>query len=102
MELLINYHDQSMDSLVDLGVNGFYPLFDQVWMNEILHQETFKLTKKDQLRAKKIMNVLSKHQDLARKKTILRSLVKEERDIFIKIFLKMVEKRIQDKKGQIH
>lgn len=102
MSLLINCYDQSIDSLIDLGVNGFYPLFESVWIEEILHRGTFKLTKKDQLRAKKIMGNLSKHQNLTRKKIILRSLVKEERDIFIKTFLKLVEQRILDKKGQIH
>ena len=102
MDLLINCYDQSIDSLVDLGVNGFYPLFEVVWIEEIITQKSLKLTKKDQLKAKKIMSSLSKHQNLTRKKIIIRSLIKEDRDVFIRTFLKMVEQRILDKKGQIH
>ncbi|MCY4523199.1 MAG: hypothetical protein OXB84_00530 [Halobacteriovoraceae bacterium] len=102
MGFLINYHDQSIDSLVDLGVNGFYPLFDRSWIDEVQQTGKIKLTKKDQLRAKKIISRLSKHPHISRKKIVLRSLIKEERDIFIKTFLKMVERRILDKKGQIH
>ena len=94
--------DPSIRSLIELGTNGFFPLFDQIWLEEILQERHRRLTKKDCLQAEKIVRKLAKYENLPGKKILLTSLEKGERNIFIKVFLKLVEERILDKKNQIH
>ena len=84
-----------------MGTLGFYPLFDNKWINEVLKFPTLNLNKIDKQKAKIILQRLEKHKSLDRKKTILLSLVKEERDLFIKAFLKMVEGEILDQRPEI-
>ena len=62
-------------------------------------------TKQDLLfdleKAKKILKQLQKHKSLDRKKTLLSSLATEDRNLFIKTFLKAVEGKILDEKPEL-
>jgi hypothetical protein len=93
--------DESLKSLIKMGALGFYPLFDGTWINEVLKFTNLNLSKIEKQKAKRILLRLEKHKSLDRKKTILLSLGKEERDLFIKAFLKMVEGEILDQRPEI-
>lgn len=94
MEFHLAERDQSIKSLVEMGKNGFYPLFHQDWMNDVYDLPNKKMTKKDKIKAKEILSKLVKHKSLERKKIVLMTLSDEERSIFIKAFLDIVENKI--------
>jgi hypothetical protein len=102
LELYHSRNDQSFKSLIDLGTQGHFPLFDLRWLGDIRGLEPNKLTNAEKLQAKKIIKRLAKHKTLERKKTILISLAKNERQLFIRAFLNMVEGKIIDLGQDLH
>lgn len=88
---------QSIKSLVELGVNGFFPLFEDNWF---LTKEFSKkkLTGNEKAKAKKLFSKVAGHRGINRKKTILLSMSEEERSLFIRAFMKMVEIKILNSK----
>ena len=93
--------DKTIGSLIDIGMSGFFPLFHDEWLSDS-KSELGTLNEKDKLQAKKILNRLTSHRGIDRKKTILLTLSKKDRQLFINLFLKMVENKIMDKKIIIH
>jgi hypothetical protein len=94
-------NDPEIASLVEFGTRGHFPLFYPQWFYEVFSSQNKCLSKSDEDRAKKILKKLQKHKSLDRKKTLLSSLNKDERDLFIKSFLKIVEGKILDKKPEL-
>ncbi len=88
-------------SLVEIGTKGFYPLFYPQWLHEVSNLQSNPFSKQEEEKAKKILKQLQKHKSLDRKKTLLSSLEKEDRILFIKTFLKAVEGKILDEKPEL-
>ncbi len=65
------------------------------------HKNIHPVSKQEEEKAKKILKLLQKHKSLDRKKTLLSSLEKEDRALFIKTFLKVVEGKILDEKPEL-
>ena len=101
MELNVAKKEKSLKSLIELGVKGYFPLFHSSWIEDIYTQEKKYLSKKDQKKAKEIMNRLLNHRGIERKKIILLSLQEDERKLFIRAFLDMVEGKIIDKRPEL-
>lgn len=101
LELNVAKKEKSLKSLIELGVKGYFPLFHPSWTEEIYSKDKEYLTKKDRKKAKEIMNRLLNHRGIERKKIILLSLKEEERKLFIRSFMDMVEDKIIDKKPEL-
>ena len=98
MDLAYKFNDKNLKPLIELGKRGHYPLFQNDWLNEVREKH---LSKTDQNKVKKLINQLSKHKTIERKKTLLFSLDKNEREIFIKAFLQVVEGKLLNEKMPI-
>lgn len=92
--------NQSIKSLVELGAKGLFPLFEKEWIWKA-RQNSKKLTGNEKVKAKGLLKRISQHQSLDSQKTILISLNEEERNIFIRAFMKMVENKILDLKQEL-
>lgn len=93
--------DETLKSLIKMGANGFYPLFEDIWASNIGSGQNLKLTKKEKADAKKLLQRLEKHKCLDRKRTIVHSLHDHERDLLIRAFLNLVEGEILDARPDI-
>ncbi|MBT7608815.1 MAG: hypothetical protein HN576_03605 [Bacteriovoracaceae bacterium] len=102
MEEIRRSHEKSFKSLIDLGTKGFFPLFYDTWLHDAKSSETKTLSSHEKRKAKVIMQKLHKHKSIERKKTLLLSLTSQERNYFIKAFLKLVEGKILDEKPELH
>ena len=78
-------------SLIELGMKGHYPLFEHAWISNLCMDKKLRFNHKEKLITKNIFDKLSGHRGLERKKILLSSINEEEREIFIKAFLKLVE-----------
>lgn len=93
--------DDGLKSLIKIGTQGFFPLFDQTWFDSVLLKKELKLTKNEKVLAKKIIQRIQQYKCLERKKTVILTLIEEEREIFIKAFLYLVEGQILDDRPQL-
>ena len=93
--------DETLKSLIQLGTKGFFPLFSDSWLREFQDKKLLKFTKQEKLKAKKLIILLEKHKGFERKRNILHSMVVDERRLFIKAFLKLVEGEIINQKPEI-
>jgi hypothetical protein len=93
-----------MKALINLGVQGHYPLFHDSWINDrSLQQKSFlKITGVERAKAKKLFTNVLKHRNLERKKIVVLSMNEEDRALFIKAFFKLVEGKILDQKQELH
>ena len=93
-----------MKALINLGTQGHYPLFHDMWLKdpEIKEKKFQKITGLERARAKKLFLRVSKHRQLDHKKTVLLSMNDGDRILFMKAFFKLVEGKILDLKPEIH
>ena len=93
-----------MKALIHLGTQGHFPLFHYSWLADpVMKEKKFqKITGLERARAKKLFQRVSKHRQLEHKKTVLLSMDEEDRKLFMKAFLKLVEGKILDQKPEIH
>ena len=87
-------------SLIELGTFGHYPLFNQEWVKEAINTKK-NMGKIEKLKAKEIFKILEKHRSIERQKAYITDLAEEERIIFVRFFVKIVEGKIVDKKPQL-
>ncbi len=90
--------NESFKSLVNLGKNGFYPLFHHSWIEEIRAEKKVKMNKGDQKKAQDIADRINQHRHLDRKRTVLLSLSEDDRKLFIRHFFQVVEQSILEEK----
>jgi len=83
--------DPMIRSLIELGMKGHYPLFEQTWISGLCMEKKLRFNHKEKMITKNIFDKLSGHRGLERKKILLSSINEEEREIFVKAFLKLVE-----------
>ncbi len=93
-----------MKALIHLGTQGHFPLFHSSWLKdpEMKEKKFQKITGLERARAKKLFQSVSKHRLLDRKITVLLSMSDDDRKLFMKAFLKLVEGKILDQKPEIH
>lgn len=103
--------EKSIKTLIEMGRHGHYPLFDSHWMYECFDEwnndfqaKTRKkfLTGQEKVHARKILQRILQHRNIERQKTVLLSLDKQERHLFMRAFFNMVEGKILDQKPQLH
>jgi len=93
-----------MKALIHLGTQGYYPLFHSSWLTdpELKEKKYHKITGLERARAKKLFLRVSKYKQLEHKKTVLLSMIDDDRKLFMKAFFKLVEGKILDQKPEIH
>lgn len=96
--------EESMKALISLGVQGHFPLFLDVWLNDptIKERRFSKITGLERAKAKKLFSRVSKHRSLEHKKIVVQSMNDEERSLFMKAFFKIVEGKILDQRPELH
>jgi hypothetical protein len=96
------YHakDKALKTWVEIGTKGHFPLFLPEWMQEIEGHHK-KLTGNEKVKAKTLFKKICQHRTLEKQKTLLMAMNTEERCLFIKAFLKMVENKILDGSPEI-
>jgi len=99
-----NYQGQTIHlaTLIELGKNGLFPLFYTQWLKTSPTKEETSFTKDDRDTLRKIIDQLSNHKSIERKRTILLSLSVKDRDLFVSTFLKLVEEKILDDSPDLH
>lgn len=102
MALNLVYKDTSIHSLLELGISGHYPLFNEQWIYQGMAHKERHLTKRDRLKVKDIINRLNRHRGIERKKIILMEMKEEDRTLFVRVFLELVEHKIIDKRPGLH
>lgn len=93
-----------MKALIQLGTQGHFPLFHDLWIKdpELKEKKFHKITGLERARAKKLFQKVSKHRQLEHKKTVLLSMGEDDRKLFMKAFFRLVEGKILDLKPEIH
>jgi len=91
--------DEEMINLIHIAQKGHYPLFQQNWIEELDIKN--KLSNEEIKTANAITARLKKHKNIERKKIILFSLSKKDRDLFINAFINTVEKQILNNRPKI-
>ena len=93
-----------LESLIQLGSSGHYPLFFDQCLKECLYsKEKGHISYKDaKIKVKAALKKLEKHKSIERKKIALMSFEEKERQNFIKSFIKMVEFEILDHYKDLH
>ncbi len=96
--------EESMKALIHLGTQGHFPLFHSSWLTdpELKEKKFHKITGLERARAKKLFNRVSKHRQLEHKKTVVLSMLDDDRKLFMKAFFKLVEGKILDQNPEIH
>lgn len=97
MEFFERNGDESIRVLVDVATNGYYPLFEENWIDEIKDERPKKLTINEKSKVKTILKRISKVSSINDKRTFLHSLELKDRNLFVKSFFKTVENKILDK-----
>jgi hypothetical protein len=103
--LELNYRpEDSMKALINLGVQGHFPLFLDQWINspDVKERRFSKITGLERAKAKKLFNRVLKHRSLEHKKVVVFSMSDDERSLFIKAFFKLVEGKILDQRPELH
>lgn len=80
-----------------MGTKGYYPLFDQI----PLHRNHHCLNNDERKEAFHLLERLSKHRGIDRKRTVLLTLSEQEQDLVVRLFFELVGKKIEGKKGVI-
>lgn len=83
---------------LELGAHGFFPLFDSDFITDI---ENAPLEIEER-RFHEILASLSRYHSLQKKRVYLSALETDERRLFTKAFLKLVEHRVLDNRPSIH
>ena len=105
MEKSDNGKDNSFNRLLDLGTKGHFPLFRKSWISEVTcdgPKRKPSFSKLEETKIKSIITRLSRHKRIDQKVTILMSLKNEDRNLFIKAFLKKVEHKILNNRPELH
>lgn len=102
MELEKRRKNHSIKTLIDLGTKGYYPLLHPEWIEEVCRSGSLTLSTQETVRAKEIMRQVVKHKSLERKKTVLLALPHQDRMLFVRSFLAMVEGKVLGKKKEFH
>jgi len=93
--------DNSFQTLINLGTQGFLPLFEGVLNSDIRSLKDTKLSIVEKKKANKLIDRVVKHRTLERQKTVVFAMDDMERKILMKAFFKLVEGKILDAGPQL-
>jgi hypothetical protein len=99
MNLTVANKERILESLLDMGKCGHFPLFINAWIAEGLEKTCS--TKKDQRRGRQILDRIIQHRCMEKRKTVVMSLSDEDRAILIRSFMQLVENRVIDARPTI-
>ncbi len=102
MDLVTRKKNQSIKSLIELGTKGYYPLLHPEWIEEVCQLGSIQLNKEETIKAKEIMRKVVKHKTIDRKRTVLLALPHNERMLFVRAFLSMVEGKLFNDQMEFH
>lgn len=98
--------NKELERLIEMGTNGFFPLFYPEWINDSLLDKNKSRAYNSQLKSKekikKVYDSISRHRNIERQKTALMTLSKEDRNDFIQSFLHVVESQVVDNTARLH
>jgi hypothetical protein len=94
-------NDRAIKSLVTLATQGFYPLFEENWLDEVWEERPKKLTGNEKAKAKTLFKRLCEHRTLERQRTVFWAMSASDRILFKRAFLKMVENKILDQAPEL-
>jgi hypothetical protein len=101
---LLNHHlkkDNSFQTLVNLGTQGFLPLFEGLLTSDMSEKENSALTVAEKKKANKLIDRVIKHRTLERQKTVVFAMDEVDRKLLIRAFIKIVEGKILDNEPQL-
>ena len=93
---------QMLRALIELGIRGHFPFLHPSWIEEATRERNLPLTQQDREKSREILNRLIKHSTSERKMTMLLALKPQERKLFVRAFLTMIENKILDRRPEIH
>jgi len=83
-----------MKSYINLGQYGHYPLFFKEWLEDGVHYSEPMSYRVANRNVREVFKKLAKHRTEEKKKTLLSALNDDERNLFIKSFVKVVEHNV--------
>ncbi len=87
-----------LDSLLNLGQKGVFPLFFDQWITEVMQTKNLAPSLEDSWQdAEELASKLSLYQNLEKQRTFLMALNPERRKSFIQSFFRLVESRVLEK-----
>lgn len=93
------------DHLIEAGSQGHLPLFFQDWIHES-YADLEEVKKLSFSLAAEVVEAgfkrMEKYNTIERKKTALQALKSEDRELFIRSFMKLVEYRTLDRLRELH
>ncbi len=103
MEINLKERDDNLKPIFNLAMKGLFLFFDSSWTSELSSTELQKkFTQNEKAKIKKILKRISFHKSIDRQKSILLSLAKEERILFFKHIMKVVETKTLDSNPHLH
>ncbi len=94
---LKNSKSSEISALIQMAKNGHYPLFHPEWISESFTLPNYTIaSREDQEKALTILDKLSHHSGIDKKRAVIEALDLDERKLLIKNFLKIVENNILD------
>lgn len=95
---------QGLDQLIEAGSSGYFPLFHQDWIKEsFIKGDSPRISfSKAAENVERYYQQIQRHSSLERKQTALMAFNAEEREDFVRSFMKMVEFRSLDRIRELH
>lgn len=96
--------NQGLNHLLEAGSSGFFPLFHQDWIKESLqdaHHPRISFSKAAE-NVERYYQQIKRHSSIERQQTALMAFNQDERNEFIRSFIKMVEFRSLDRLKELH
>ena len=90
-----------MQSYLNLAKEGHYVLFPQEWINHPNRNKPVNF-RKAKSEVRKVFKKISNHRSSHRKTEALLALSDEERDLFVRSFMRLVEHQILQSKTTLH
>lgn len=85
--------DRLIQSLLSMGTKGFFPLFDKNWVSTSFKDQK-PLSDSQREDGYLILDRLTRHRGIDRKKTVIFSLQQQQREVVVKLFLELVEQKM--------
>jgi|GEM_PF-4226027 len=93
---------ESLDYYLELGEQGFYPLFFRDWIIQVDLKQMNKKYKGKELDLETFFKQVDKHKQIDRKKLVMSALSKNQRDQIIFEFFRKIDLRLQKSKYKFH
>ena len=94
--------ESNLKTLIEIGSKGFFRLFESNWKESIKLASSLSPTKNDIKKIKKVLYKIGEYKSIERQRLAIGSLPDEERSLFIKEFVQMVEGYILDEDPNLH